>query len=231
MARLDGLYSPESKRSFSGALAHGIIRRHLEGGPIDDVPQACREEIGAGLNHKLSELRLKPSELRGVIEEVDAVYTRFTTLSTDGFEHAEVALEHEPSPGVTLRGRVDATFRSEAGVTLTDWKTGGLGDPEDQLGFYALLWALDRNELPVRVEACSVGTGERFVAEPGRKDLAELAAGVSSMVDTIRDLWADDGARPITAGPWCRYCPIVESCVEGSATVAILDGSARTGER
>lgn len=230
MARLDGRFRPETRRSFSGALAHGIFRRHLESGPVDDVPAACREEIGRGLNHKLSELRLKPSELRDVIAEVQDVYDRFRGFPVDGFDRAEVALDHQPATGVTLRGRIDATFRSGSAVTLTDWKTGGLGEPEHQLTFYALLWALTHREIPERVEACSVGTGERYVAEPGHAELTDLAAQVSGMVDTVRALWASDDSRPITAGPWCRYCPIVGSCAEGSATVAILDGASRTGK-
>ena len=80
-----------------------------------------------------------------------------------------MALESVPAEGVTLRGKVDAVFdEGEAGSRLTDWKTGSLGDPGPQLGFYALLWALERGDLPGRVEAVSLASGERVEEVPTR---------------------------------------------------------------
>ena len=83
-----------------------------------------------------------------------------------------------PADGVTLRGSVDAVFDDAgSGPLLVDWKTGGLGEPGIQLGFYALLWALERGEIPGRVEAVSVGTGERMDAVPSRAGGASMTCG------------------------------------------------------
>ena len=89
--RMRGVYGPESRVSFVGGLAHRIFARHLSGGPIspDVFESACREEIGGGMNAKLSALGLKPSALAGVIEEVGQLYDRFKAMGTEGFEGAE----------------------------------------------------------------------------------------------------------------------------------------------
>jgi hypothetical protein len=219
--RLRGEFGPETRRSFVGGLAHRIFARHLTGGPIEEMSAACREEIGSGMNVKLRALGLRPSELSRVVEEVGALYERFCRLGTDGFVGAEVSLEAEPAADVTLRGRIDAVFDDDGGVRLVDWKTGSLGDPGAQLDYYALLWALDRGDIPGRLEAVSVATGERHEAVPGRSDLDATAGAVAGVIDRLRASWGGD-ALERRAGPWCSWCPLLESCAEGRAAADLL---------
>jgi len=224
--RLRGVYGPESRVSFVGGLAHRIFARHLSGGPIDPdgFAAACREEIGGGMNAKLSALGLKPSALAGVVEEVGQLYERFKTLGADGFAGAEVELESTPLEGVLLRGKIDAVFDDgEAGVRLVDWKTGGLGDPGVQLGFYSLLWALDRGEIPGRVEAVSVGSGERMDEVPSRAGIEQTASRTARMVTVLREGWSGANEFERIGGPWCRWCPLLDECPEGQATTRLLD--------
>ena len=125
--RMRGVFGPESRSSFTGGLAHRVFARHLAGGeiPSGDFTAVCREEIGGSMNPKMAALGMKPSQLKGVIEEVRSLYERFKTLGTEGFAGAEVALESQPAPDVTLRGIVDAVFdEGSSGVRLVDWKTG-----------------------------------------------------------------------------------------------------------
>lgn len=222
--RLRGVYGPESRASFVGGLAHRIFARHLSGGPIDPerLGAACREEIGGGMNPKLASLGLKPSELGAVIDEVGELYDRFKTLGAEGFAGAEVLLELEPADGVTLRGSVDAVFEEDGGVRLVDWKTGNLGDTEPQLSFYALLWAMDRGEIPTRTEAVSVKTGERAEAVPSRTGIEETARRAAHAIDTLRAAWRTGSDPDRVAGPWCRWCPLLDDCSEGRATVQLL---------
>jgi hypothetical protein len=98
-----------------------------------------------------------------------------------------------------------------------------LGDPEDQLLFYALVWAMDRGELPAYVEAVSVRTGERYRAVPSSGDVGRVAAEVGDLVGVIRSAWASGGDLLRSAGPWCRYCPLLEDCAEGKAAGVLLD--------
>ncbi|MGH8947066.1 MAG: RecB family exonuclease [Acidimicrobiia bacterium] len=225
-AKLQGLYGPDTRPAFVGTLAHRIFTRHLSGGAIpgEEFAQACREEIGgSNLNHKLGALQMRPSALAAVIEEVRALYERFTKLPGEGFEGAEVDVRHETVDGVELVGTVDAVYREElGGHRLVDWKTGELGEPEDQLLFYALLWALEHEDLPAYVEAVSVRTGERYRTVPSSDDVARLAAEVAEMADELRRAWSEGSSLERRGGPWCRYCPLLEDCPEGKATTALL---------
>lgn len=231
-ARLRGEYGPESRASFKGGLSHRIFARHLRSGPIPpgEFEQACREEIGSGMNPKLGALGLRPSELQAVIAEVGALYERFRQASTEGFAGAEVQIEATPAPGVRLKGSIDAVFEEDGATRLVDWKTGGVGERAvDQLDFYTLLWALDREELPAVVEAVSVGTGQRAESVPTRADAERTAGRVAAMIDALRTSWDAGVAVERTGGPWCRYCPLLDGCAEGRAATTILGGGPGPG--
>lgn len=227
-ARLQGVYSAESKASFTGALAHRLFARHLNTGPIEDVNQAVREEIGTALNGKMAAIGIhRPSELTEMIREASALYDRFRHFPADGFEGAEISLEAEPSEGIKLIGKIDAVFREERpGPILRDWKTGSLGEPIEQLLFYALVWALERGEMVAAVEAVSLETGERMRRTPSIGELTVVARHIADLVTEFRTGWssADSGATVRTerrGGPWCRYCPLLEDCPEGQSADAI----------
>lgn len=223
-ARFRGEYGKDSRAGFTGQLAHRIFARHLTGGEISSFEQACREEIGGGgLNMKVASLGLKPSQLRGVIEEASALYDRFKAMDFDGFSGSEVELVAEPSDGVILKGSVDAIFEEGSGWKLVDWKTGSIqDDAHHQLDFYALLWALDRAETPRRVEAISVRTGERHHREPSDRTLAETAELVADMVSSLRSAWSAGSSLPLIAGRWCTFCPVLPTCPEGAAAQRVI---------
>lgn len=127
-------------------------------------------------------------------------------------------------PTSSCAGSIDAVFDDEDGVRLIDWKTGGLYEVEQQLGFYAMLWAMDRGELPSRVEAVSIGSGERITAVPDLGGVRSTAAAVASMVGEVRRTFAT-GADQLerVGGPWCRFCAQLDSCSEGAAAVRVAD--------
>jgi hypothetical protein len=223
-ARLQGVYSAESRASFTGALAHRLFARHLNTGPIDDVGRAVREEIGIALNGKMAAIGVhRPSDLTEMIKQASALYDRFRQFPADGFEGAEVSLEAEPSEGVTLIGKIDAVFREERpGPILRDWKTGSLGEPMEQLLFYALVWAMERGEMAAAVEAVSLQTGERMWRTPSVAELSAVALHVADLVTEVRTAWTSAGASTERrGGPWCRYCPLLEACPEGRSADAI----------
>ena len=228
MCRYRGEFGPDSQASFRGGLAHRIFARHLTSGPIaaGDFEQVCRQEIGgSNLNHKLAALRLKPSELGGLIAEARELYERFTAFPSEGFQGAEILIEHPSADAVELVGSIDARFDDDEGVRLVDWKTGDLGDPMPQLRFYSLLWALDGGSLPDRVEAVSIKTGERLSEVPTTDQATETATTVAELINAVRGAWATDSELPRRGGPACRFCPILDRCEEGSAAVSMLSGS------
>jgi len=175
------------------------------------------------MNAKIGALGLRPSQLNAVIKEVGDLYERFKALSSDGFRVSEVLVEVEPGPDLRLRGSIDAVFDDEDGVVrLVDWKTGGLYEVEQQLGFYAMLWAMDTGVLPGRLEAISIGSGERITTEPTRTVIEATAASVADLVRTVRRAFEEDRDQiGRTAGPWCRYCPLLDVCDEGAAAVRV----------
>jgi hypothetical protein len=209
-----------------GSLAHRVFSRHLDSGPIApaEFVQACREEIGSSsLNGRMADLYPRPSDLAAAIEEARALYDRFAKLPTKGFEGAEIEITHEPAADVELVGTVDAIYRADlGGHRLVDWKTGDIGDSEDQLSFYALLWALDRGEIPVRVEAVSVKTGDIHRTEPSESDVSAVALEVAAIIDKLRQAWEVGSTLNRRPGPWCRFCPILEECPEGQSAKALI---------
>jgi hypothetical protein len=224
LAQCQGLYGPESRSAFSGMLAHRIFARHLSDGPIAAAgfESACRQEIGQAMNPKLAALQLRPSELRGVIAEVGAIYERFQAVSVTGCRHVEAEITYAVDGAVTLRGRIDAVFDDPGGVRLVDWKTGSLGTVEHQLDFYALLWGLEHQELPVVVEAASVASGERYEHRPNFAGVAATAGRIAEMIATLRAGFVDENVVARTGGPGCRYCALQQDCVEGLAALRVL---------
>lgn len=223
LARLGGSYPADTIASFRGGLAHRVFARHLDRGPIadDGFSQVCREEIGTSMNPKITSLGLKPRQIDGVIQEVGHLYRRFKVLPSDGFTAAEVEIEAEPWDGVTLKGIIDAVFGERGLVRLVDWKTGAVGMAEDQMQFYALLWWLARGEIPIRLEAMSVATGEQVALETTVGEVEATLAEIATMVSAIRGALGRNESLPTRAGPWCRYCPELEGCSDGAAAAAV----------
>jgi hypothetical protein len=227
LARLQGVYGRPSRASFKGALTHRIIARHIDRGAIDpaEFAMVCRQETGAKLNAQLADVGLRPSEFGAVVEEVSELYKRFAALSLDGLEASEMSFEDTVAEGVTLRGRIDAVFDGPEGTRIVDWKTGAhLGDDvAAQLGFYALAWSKRNGVPPAVTEAMSLATGEKLVHEPTVDDIAQLEHDVASMIGVLRVAMRDGRELDRTAGPHCRWCPLLDSCSEGAAAIEILD--------
>ncbi len=225
LARLQGVYPPTTVEMFRGNLAHRIFARHLVDGLIapDDFTDVCRQEAGTHLGGSMASLSLKPSEFRAITAEVEQLYDRFKSLPTEGFTDAEVDVQSEPSQGISLRGRVDAVFVDGDGVRIVDWKTGSyLDDAGPQLAFYAMAWKLATGSLPTTMEALSLKTGERRVTRPTNEDTAGTEAQVADMITALRAAMAKRSEMPRTAGPHCRWCPLLEECGEGTAAMDML---------
>lgn len=227
LGRLRGIYPEPSRASFKGALAHRLFARHLSDGPIDpgELATVCRQETGANLNGQLAAIGLKPSQFRGVVAEVGELYRRFATLPVDARAETEVPIEVDIGDGVSLRGRIDAVFDEAEGPRIVDWKTGpSLGeDVEAQLGFYAYAWHREHGSPPAHLDAVSVATGERRGSTPSEEQLDGIGRDITSMVIRLRRALSEGADLERTAGPHCRWCPLLESCEEGSTAVALLD--------
>jgi RecB family exonuclease len=227
LARVLGIYPVPSRATLRGALAHRIFARHLEQGPIPDegFALACRQETGASLNQQLADVGIsKPSDFAAVVAEVASLYERFRSLPFDGLETAELPFEDEAANGVVLKGRIDAIFSDGGRTRIVDWKTGAeLGDDASaQLGFYALAWRRRTGAPPDTIEAMSIATGERVVEHPSASRLDAIEAELVDMIARLRGALASGGELARTAGPHCRWCPLLDECGEGRVAVDML---------
>jgi len=173
----------------------------------------------------MASLHMKPSEFRAVVAEISDLYELFDAIPLDGFVEAEAALEVEPVPGVRLRGRVDAVFQEESddGVRIVDWKTGvDLSGSGPQLDFYAMAWAEVHGSQPAVLEALSIRTGERVVRTPTDAEVDRVRDEVVAMIGELRGAIETGVDLHRTAGPYCRWCPLLDDCTEGSTAMQIL---------
>jgi hypothetical protein len=225
LGRMRGIYGPPSRAAFKGSLAHKIFAKHLEEGEIDEdvFDHVCRETVGKQLGAQMASLRMKPSEFRAVVAEVRSIYERFKSLPTEGFIAAEDPFEYDGGSQVTVRGRIDAVFSEGDGSRIVDWKTGSfLGDADPQLDFYAMAWTQVHDELPIAMEASSLATGENVRREPTAGTIEQTTTDVAAMVTALREAVASDLDLERLAGPYCRWCPLLDDCDEGASAVALL---------
>ncbi|MGI8515192.1 MAG: RecB family exonuclease [Acidimicrobiia bacterium] len=225
-ARYDQKAFPkETVDSFRGALVHRLIARRLRSGPFEDVEHAARVEIGEALNEKMVALGVnRPSLLAPIIAEAADLFHRFCRFPIVGFEEAEITIGHELPDDVTLVGKIDGVFVDGQAKVLRDWKTGPLGEPFNQLLFYALVWLLARGE-QARVEAFSLQTGEQARKEPSLADLQMVVERLADLVNQVRSVWDGEATPRKVAGPWCAHCPVLASCTEGQeASLMLVSG-------
>lgn len=225
LGRVQGIYGPPSKAAFRGSLAHKVFARHLEDGEIapGQFEQVCKETVGEQLGEQMAALRMKPSEFRSIVAEVQSIYKRFKALPTTGFIAAEAPFDFDAGAGVTIRGRIDAVFSEPDGTRIVDWKTGSfLGDADPQLDFYAMAWKSVHNEIPVATEASSIATGENIRRVPTPESIGRTADDVAGMVTALRGAADSGNDLERRAGPYCSWCPLLEDCDEGRSAVALL---------
>lgn len=225
LGRVRGIYGPPSKAAFRGSLAHKVFAKHLQEGEIDEdlFEQVCREAAGSQLGEQMASLRLKPSEFRSIVSEVRSMYHRFKALPVDGFTAAEQPFEIDGGGGITIRGRVDAVFSEDGGSRIVDWKTGSfLADAEPQLDFYAMAWLMLHEEIPAAIEASSLATGENLRREPTEASVDRTVHDVAEMITVLRKAVDSGHDLERLAGPYCRWCPLLADCEEGSAAMGLL---------
>lgn len=130
--------------------------------------------------------------------------------------HPEVDVVAEE---LRLWGRIDLLTVDEAGVTITDYKTG-LEDPlhDDQVLLYALLWDLDRHTNPECRSATalvlSYPTRERAVAAPDGPALRALEAASRARIERADAETATSEPRALPAPDTCAYCQVRQLCPE-----------------
>lgn len=190
---------PPAPQLSYGTLIHGMIERihnaRKLNQPIPSVEAYTKEILDAlpkaGYVSKQSRERVRAQASK----TVKAVYDRFT--------HDELPLETEqaillqlPDLSLTIRGRIDAVYRTEQGVEICDFKTGtSVNTPEkaksratgsNQLTLYALAWQTIHGEMPQLLSLDFVETGQRGSVRKQQKSLETLQRKLADMGTCLR---------------------------------------------
>lgn len=163
------------------------------------------------------------ADVRGQsVVRVTQFVENFPPLSTKWAPVTEAAVRWPNTGPITLSGKVDLLFGRPSGresrKVIIDLKTGRPNARHRQdLAFYALLETLVR-EVPPR----KVATFYLDSAEPHADDVSErmLDTAMRRTLDAIhRIIELECEHRPPTRQPGvsCRWCPISDTCDEGSA--------------
>lgn len=130
---------------------------------------------------------------------------------------------------VVLAGRIDLSLGQPVGATsgkvLIDLKTGGFVPAHlDDLRFYALLETIRIGTPPRLLATYYLDSGQTRVEAVSE---AVLEAGAMRTIDGVRRLvqLRHEQAAPVKRpGAACRWCPIVDTCDEGTTFLAQRDG-------
>jgi hypothetical protein len=57
---------------------------------------------------------------------------------------------------------------------------------------------------------------------PTRAGVEATAGAAAAAASALRTALAADGHLERAAGPWCRWCPLLDECEEGRAATALL---------
>lgn len=223
LSHFRGIYGQTSRDGWIGQLVHRLIARDLTDGPIEDIELVARIEIGStNLNFDLAAIG-RPSDIRRAIAEAAEVYAQFCDLPRPDLSEIEVSIVHDAGGDVTLKGRVDGVQVTSEGVSILDWKKGPIRpEMRHQLTFYGLLWVLERQALPNELQAISIQTGERASFPLTVADLERTVELIAGLVHDVRSALLVDRGLSREPGPWCRFCPVLDSCGEGQETLSLL---------
>ncbi len=125
--------------------------------------------------------------------------------------------------GVPFRGIVDRIDNVNAGLAITDYKSGKAPVPSrrsealSQVLLYAAAVEADTGERPVQVRLLYLGQEavEETVTEEG---LNEAIGGLASSWASL-ETDCSSGRFEVRPGPLCGWCPYVEICREGRSEV------------
>lgn len=127
---------------------------------------------------------------------------------------------------LTLSARVDLLLgrprpSGQQTLLISDWKTGALGDQHvDEAAFYALVATLRFGVPPFRSTVYSLASGDWTDPDVTEEVLTGAAEKVVAAVEAMVDLLTDVRVPVPTAGRWCSWCPLVDTCPAASQGAA-----------
>ena len=121
---------------------------------------------------------------------------------------------------VVLSTRADLVIGHPGYKVIIDLKTGRItGAHRDNLRFYALVETLRARQAPRLTATFSLETQRIDTEEVNRNTLSAAVHRLVSGAQLLTELDRDKRTPTRRSGPACRWCPLLDSCAEGTAYV------------
>lgn len=217
--RLERWETPSTAALVIGRAVHGALEHLLALPPDERVPARGDEFLATALSEELASVAdqgLDEARIREGSAAAMAAYWR--TESPAEIEVAPDGLERRVDAdlrGLPFLGHIDRVAVTDAGLRVTDYKTGSpkprywWGYWRQQLLYAAALEAV--NEPIAEVELLYL-TQPRAVTRPVYRSAVRRALSELELAHEERDRMATGGAWEARPGPLCSYCDFRTAC-------------------
>jgi RecB family exonuclease len=144
----------------------------------------------------------------------------------------EAAAQYPIGGPIVLRARVDLVVGRPAGPesrkVIVDLKSGRIvARHRDDLRFYALVETLCRDVPPRKLATFSLDSGSAVVEEVTTTALRSALRRTLDAIERMVELRVEGREPRRTPGVSCRWCPLLDDCEPGRASMAgAVDGDA-----
>jgi PD-(D/E)XK nuclease superfamily len=169
------------------------------------------------------------ADLRGqAVDRVTKFLECFPPLDRRWHPMTEAAAQYPIGGPIVLRARVDLVVGRPAGPesrkVIVDLKSGRIvARHRDDLRFYALVETLCRDVPPRKLATFSLDSGSAVVEEVTTTGLRSALRRTLDAIERMVELQIEGREPRRTPGVSCRWCPLLEDCEPGRASMASAD--------
>ncbi len=172
------------------------------------------------------------ADLRGqAVDRVTKFLECFPPLDRRWHPMTEAAAQYPIGGPIVLRARVDLVVGRPAGQesrkVIVDLKSGRIVPRHrDDLRFYALVETLCRDVPPRKLATFSLDSGAAVVEEVTTTALRSALRRTLDAIERMVELRVEGREPRRTPGVSCRWCPLLDACEPGRASMATADDDA-----
>ena len=227
---IEKLPDPPGEAALIGTFAHRVLELLCREDPslrtVEQARDLAREvwsSVSAQKDYRALNLQPKAEHIfrwkswtaiEGLWDLEDPAEVK--VRSTEQHLSAEIA-------GVPFRGIVDRMDNVDAGLAITDYKSGKPPRPDrrhealSQVLLYAAAVEADSGERPVQVRLLYLG--QEAIEENVTNDNLDEATGGLALSWTNLGKDCSTGQFEVRPGPLCGWCPYVDICEQGGLEV------------
>jgi CRISPR/Cas system-associated exonuclease Cas4 (RecB family) len=166
------------------------------------------------------------ADLRGqAVERVTKFLECFPPLDRRWHPMTEASAQYPLEGPIVLRARVDLVIgrpvERESRKVIVDLKSGRIMPRHrEDLRFYALVETLCRDVPPRKLATFALDSGAAVVEDVAAGHLRSALRRTLDAIERMIELRAEGREPQRTPGVSCRWCPLLESCDPGRASMA-----------